>query len=305
MRRGRAIRDTGHRLRPGATLGAAGSDPLPGRGAPRVLRALLEVVAVVALTLAAVVALSGSPLGVLERRFTHRPFLEYAAMIAVPLLALAARRRRAADCGITLRRARLDLDAAFTCFIPYAIAHAAGSFVRPPGPVSSAGFGAVLALATLVVVGWLLRHKPSPGGSAVSTACLLGVAAIPLLVPPTPGRAVSALTFYALFLGPGEEILFHGYAQSRLNQVFARRWDFFGAAWGWGAVLAAALFGLMHVLDLPALARGTVDLRWWRGLDTFCWGLVLGFVRERTGTVVAPALLHGLPQGIAWAFLGR
>jgi membrane protease YdiL (CAAX protease family) len=42
---------------------------------------------------------------------------------------------------------------------------------------------------------------------------------------------------------------------------------------------------------------------WW-GLWTFFAGLVLGFVREKTGSIVAPTILHGLPQAIAAAFLG-
>jgi membrane protease YdiL (CAAX protease family) len=115
---------------------------------------------------------------------------------------------------------------------------------------------------------------------------------------------VSALVFYVLFLGLGEERLFRGYIQSRLNAVFGRPFSFYGVEWGWGAIVASALFGLMHVLNLGSYVNEQWYLTPWWGLWTFFGGLVLAFVREKTGSIVAPTLLHGLPQGIASAFLG-
>jgi membrane protease YdiL (CAAX protease family) len=40
-----------------------------------------------------------------------------------------------------------------------------------------------------------------------------------------------------------------------------------------------------------------VTLAW--GFWTFFGGLVKGFVREKSGSILAPALLHGLPEAIA------
>jgi len=60
----------------------------------------------------------------------------------------------------------------------------------------------------------------------------------------------------------------------------------------------------MHVLNLGSLAAGHWQLTWWWGLWTFFTGLVFGLVREKSGSIVAPALLHGLPQAIAQAVLG-
>ena len=70
-------------------------------------------------------------------------------------------------------------------------------------------------------------------------------------------------------------------------------------SFGWGAILTAILFGLTHV----GLLRWTLDLTkemtlaW--GFWTCFGGLVSGFVREKSGGILAPALLHGLPQAIA------
>jgi membrane protease YdiL (CAAX protease family) len=45
-------------------------------------------------------------------------------------------------------------------------------------------------------------------------------------------------------------------------------------------------------------------LTWPWGFWTFFGSFVLSYVREKTGSIVAPALLHGLPQAIAVALLG-
>lgn len=38
------------------------------------------------------------------------------------------------------------------------------------------------------------------------------------------------------------------------------------------------------------------------GLWTFFGGLLFSFMRERTGSVLAPAILHGFPQGVSYPF---
>jgi len=51
--------------------------------------------------------------------------------------------------------------------------------------------------------------------------------------------------------------------------------------------------------------EGKLDLNWLSIFTSFLWGLVFGFLGEKTGSIVAPSVLEGLHQGIAWAFLGR
>ena len=108
--------------------------------------------------------------------------------------------------------------------------------------------------------------------------------------------------FYLCFAGPAEEILFRGYIQSGLNQLFGKPFRFFGVAWGCGALGAALLFGLMHVINLASLYRGQVDLQLVWGLWTFFGGLVFSFVREKTGGVLAPTILHRFPQAMAYPY---
>jgi uncharacterized protein len=265
--------------------------------------ALTEVVAVFALTLFLVAVVGASSVGTTVRQATNRAFLEYAVMIAVPVLILLATRRNLASYGITFRNPRYHLDVTLTAFIPVALA----SVVFPIVDYRAWGGALVLTaiwIAVLFAVAYLLKRKPTVGGNTLLAALPLMGLASGLTAKATLGNAGSALVFYVCFLGLGEEILFRGYIQSRLDIAFGRPFQFFGVPWGWGAVIASVLFGLMHVINLWGLISQQWHLTPWWGLWTFSTGLVLAFVREKTGSIFAPTLLHGLPQGIAYAFLG-
>lgn len=73
-----------------------------------------------------------------------------------------------------------------------------------------------------------------------------------------------------------EETIFRGILQPTLQQKLGR-WP--------GLVLTAVIFSVYHVhfqLALPRL------------VSHFCWGLILGVLRDRTGTLWAPAIAHAL-----------
>ena len=164
---------------------------------------------------------------------------------------------------------------------------------------------AAVQVGLLFVLGILLRKKTTAPTVHVAASALV------LLAPSmlSGGQSIvlkAIVTFltYALFVGFGEEILFRGYMQSRLNEVFGRPYRFFDVPFGWGAIITAVLFGLMHVGILRwILGMNTeVTLAW--GFWTIFGGLVFSFLREKSGGILAPALLHGMPQAIAFvAFL--
>jgi uncharacterized protein len=264
----------------------------------------LEVLVVFALTLALVAAVGVSPLGEWGRRVGGHPYLEYAPMIGLPLIVLAGCRRSLAAHGISLHRPRYQLDVVLAALVPFAVAAVPFAFLDP----RQWGHALLLAgvrVALLCSLGPLLRRKPTLGEGGVLPSLLL-IALVPGLAFETGLRhALSALVFYVLFLGLGEELLFRGYIQSRLNHAWGRPFRFFGVPWGWGVVVAAAFFGWMHVLNLGSLTAGNWQPSWPWGCWTFFSGLVFGFLREKTGSIFAPALLHGLPQAIAHAALGR
>lgn len=79
-----------------------------------------------------------------------------------------------------------------------------------------------------------------------------------------------------------EEVFYRGWMQTRLAVVFRRRINILGAPFGLHIVVASALFALSHLVLVPAPFR----------LAVFFPGLLFGYLRERTGSVVAPAILH-------------
>lgn len=79
-----------------------------------------------------------------------------------------------------------------------------------------------------------------------------------------------------------EEVFFRGYVQGRLKTIFRSRFRFLGADIGWHVVLASVLFALSHLVLVPAPFR----------LAVFFPGLLFGFLKERTGGILAPAIVH-------------
>jgi hypothetical protein len=266
-------------------------------------KAVIEVVVVFALTLFVVALVGISPLGRWERQVTNRVFIEYVVMIAVPLLILVVARRNLASYGLSLRNLSYHLSVAAIAFVPMALAFFTFAFLNYrqwSGSLIMAG----VQVAVLFVLGWLLKRKPTRDENGTLVGAVALIACSSLAQKATLGNAVSAFVFYIFFLGLGEELLFRGYIQSRLNAAWGKPFQFFGVKWGWGVVIASALFALMHVLNVGGVLSGAWRPEWWWGFWTFFGGLVLGFVREKTGSIVAPTILHGLPQAIAYAILG-
>ncbi len=215
-------------------------------------------------------------------------------MAGLPILLLLLRRKRLAEYGLCFTPVRYHLDIAAACFIPFVLA----GFPLGMGVDHKTWGGALIMSAVqiglLLLLAFLLRKKPS------FPVFALGVAGVLFLAPElSVGRITALFLTYALFVGFGEEVLYRGFMQSRLNEVFGKPFRFFGVAFGWGGVITAFFFGLSHagifgfVLGLSA----KITLAW--SLWTFFGGLVFGLVREKSGSVFAPALLHGLPQAIA------
>lgn len=267
------------------------------------IKAILEVVVVFILTFLVIWILFVSPLGKWERRILSRTFFEYTLMITIPLLLLVVRKRTFSDYGISFKNIKYHLDIILTCLIPYAVFQATLFVLHINSKQwNGALISSAFAVGLLFLLGWLLKQKPTAGTTTVITSYFLFMLLTPLTSGQTFGKAISVLIFYLFFLGPGEEIFFRGYVQSRLNAAFDRHYKFFNVSWGWGIIITSILFGLMHFLNFASLFAGKLDLKWWWGLSTFFWGLIFGFVREKTGSIIAPAILHGLSQAIAYTF---
>ena len=96
--------------------------------------------------------------------------------------------------------------------------------------------------------------------------------------------------------------MFRGNIQSRLNAAFGRPFRFWGVPFGWGLLITTLIFGFIHILNPFNPFLGKFDLYIWWGVWTVFAGLTTGYIREKAGSVLPPALLHGSPQAIASLF---
>lgn len=224
------------------------------------------------------------------------PVFVYVVMITVALLAILLRREKPAAYGLTFQNPKYHLDIAATCFLPVALAN------LPFGlGVDHTRWGGALILAAVQVTLLLVLARTLQKKSSAASLGLLGAGALllPNLADGTAGKALALFLTYALFVGFGEEILYRGYMHSRLNAVFGKPFTFYDVAFGWGGIIAALLFGLTHVGILRWILGVSTEVTLAWGFWTFFGGLVFGYVREKSGSILAPALLHGLPQAIA------
>ena len=91
----------------------------------------------------------------------------------------------------------------------------------------------IIEVVLLIMVAWMLRNLAAPG-KGFSIGILLFLVAGLVLVSPeaSVGKLVAKLVYTFIFVALGEEILFRGYIQSRVNEAFGRPYIFFGVNWG-------------------------------------------------------------------------
>lgn len=92
------------------------------------------------------------------------------------------------------------------------------------------------------------------------------------------------LTYNFIITAIPEEFFNRGYIQSMLNQVFPKKWHILGADLGWAWIITAVIFTVFHKV---------LDFRLWQ-FGIFFIALVLGYLREKTGTITASILLHAV-----------
>lgn len=269
--------------------------------------ALVEVAAVWASSLALLWAVSrGLPaIDRWQREAFGQPFLTaLAVFIALPLLVLLTTRRSFTDYGLA--------------FVPLARPLETGCLALAVlGPLSGVAFPLLIALdrsptdwpgaavlaacyaASLPVVAYVTRNtrpveRRAPQALTLTGLVLvlgLGLVLAALAEPHVP--LVPSVLYRLFYAALGEEVFFRGYVQSRLNEAFGRPYRLLGVPCGSGMTIAALLFGMAHVLS-PAQ-----PFQWGWGLWTAVIGLVFGYLREKSGSVLAPTVAHGVLIAVA------
>ena len=99
--------------------------------------------------------------------------------------------------------------------------------------------------------------------------------------------------------GLDEEPFFRGLLLLLLHQTFGKGLKVWGAETGWGLWLVTAVFGLLHGITVES---GELEVNLWVIVSTGFIGFVATWMRERTGSLVAPVLFHNLIN-VAQAFV--
>ena len=109
------------------------------------------------------------------------------------------------------------------------------------------------------------------------------------------------IVWFFLFVGFSEELFFRGYVQSRLNEVFTYRYEkILGVNFKWSRgtlITSIVFFGIPHILSGINLFTGRIVINPIIVMVTIfaCFiGVILGVLRERTGGIILPTMLHGL-----------
>ena len=173
---------------------------------------------------------------------------------------------------------------------------------------SIAAFGVLTVFVLFMIVSALFMFNRINDSKKVPYKVMLYILLASTLIPvivvlaankpvlPTIGWEI----YFLVAIGFGEEILYRGYIQSRVNSEYGRPWKCCGVSFGPGLLVASMLFGLGHVMLL-----GTLELNWLFAIAAIFPGIFFGLVREKGG-VIASFIFHAfwsfLPEPIMIAF---
>jgi membrane protease YdiL (CAAX protease family) len=173
-----------------------------------------------------------------------------------------------------------------------------------PSDWNWAGKAMALALSLAVAlalgrrqVGLTLKQdrKGLPGALALSAALVavfLGLA----LYFPGQGANADTLAFQLTMPGLDEELFYRGVLLLMLNEAFRGPLNILGAPMGWGALISSVAFGLAHALGY---SEGGFTFDAMTMALTGGPALLLVWLREKTGSLLLPVVLHNFANSIS------
>ena len=153
---------------------------------------------------------------------------------------------------------------------------------------------ATLAMAALLVrragmswreMGFTWRQQRGSVRAALAvSAAVLGAhyASTRAVASLLPALSLQTWLYQATLPGLVEEVLLRGVLLALLDRAFAARRRWLGVSWGWGAMVVTAVFVALHGVRPVALASALVA------------GLLFVWLRQRTGSLVLPVVVHNL-----------
>lgn len=97
-----------------------------------------------------------------------------------------------------------------------------------------------------------------------------------------PRELLLTILYQIFYVALPEEFFYRGYFQTRLNELYPRKWTLWGADIGLGAVYANLFFAFGHSI---------VQFQWWH-FATFFPGMLFAWAREKNNGVLPGALFH-------------
>lgn len=273
---------------------------------PHKLYVLLEVLFVYALIQALIVFSHSINLVNWEKQTLGWSYsIPLVCFVIIPAVSIWLTRRNWAEYGVSLADWRTYLDigvkAFLVRFIPDLFGRMGTSFLGLNGATREVVLDIAWVIAIVVMIWVMYRHKPV--ASARNNLILIAVLLVlPILMALTMKKLsvviVSTIIWQFVLSGFGEEFAFRGYIQSRLNQAFGWTMRFLGVQFGLGLIVSSLLFGLLHAFNNFDPAIGFASLGWGVVIGNALAGFFFGIIREKTRTLLAPSIAHGLPDAI-------
>jgi hypothetical protein len=272
--------------------------------------AFLEILLVYAVMQAIGIALRSTGIDGWQRQNLGWSYTGMFIFVGIPALVIWLTRRDWAEYGVSRADWETNLDIGIKAYlvriIPYVFGVGGAIWLMiDRNQISGGAFVALMEIIGVAVMIWVLnRQKPvkSGRGNLIVTVLLLF---FPILLALAMNKlsmiVVSTVVWQFVFSGFGEEFVWRGYVQSRLNQAFGRPMRMFGVQFGAGLIIASLLFGLLHAFNTYDAAIGFASLSWGSALSSSVAGLFFGLLREKTGTLLAPGIAHGLPDAVGEA----
>ena len=158
-----------------------------------------------------------------------------------------------------------------------------------------------LAVAAPPLLGWrksgftLEQDRKGLKGALILCGLLVALFTGLALYFPGQGTDLDTLAFQLTMPGLDEELFYRGVLLLMLNEAFGRPLRVLGAHMGWGALISSVAFGLAHALGY---SDGGFTFDALTMLLTGAPALLLVWLREKTGSVLLPILMHNFGNSI-------
>jgi uncharacterized protein len=177
---------------------------------------------------------------------------------------------------------------------------------HPHNNLASRLTGAVFGVAMTVFMLWTFQKRKRDAAGIfpiLSVLALVVLLSIPLIVTAWHHQLILHATWTVgwLFLGAGfgEETFYRGYIQSRVDEAFGKPFQLLRLNFGLGLCVSSQLFGFLHALNTVDYFQGHYNFAWWYGVQSCFVGLFYGCLREKTGSLLAGGVTHGLTDVLA------